>query len=756
MKFFIFLLLFAYTNLSVALGLGEIDLKSNLGEPLLANVDITDVDSPPDASCFFVSDVSDTSAFTKASILLKQTNGNYLLTITTKNVISEPIVNLRLSVHCDPQINRDYLLLLDPVAMPTAESLSSINQGMSVNAFSNPQNKLSVVNSASQIKEKNNDKVNIAPAQISKKRKNPSKKTSKAKSTDQKLAEAYTGKQLTAVGAKSSIPENKALLPPAEKTAGTDKPYLIISGGTSSANMNSVSPNLSLRLETHIDLTRVEPATTPLSATEALDEVTMVTNRLAHLEKQLVSLQTRNTQLLAEVEKAKNAGPNWSKILLIALGILAALATVEWLRRRILNIRASKEATWFDAGAEALIDEDVPSANNSINRFEVSTFTDSANNLFAQNKGFSNTDSFANHQKDDSGSVIDHADVFIEHGRPALAIQLLQNHLSDLPTESPAVWLKLLKLIAKNGTEAEYDDAVIECNRYYNIKVRSFAEAGLDDFSSIEDHPEIITRMEGIWGSQYAVGYLNDLIYNKRSHPREGFEHNTFEELFFLKQIAEILQLSTQTNNSSTLYSPSTDEHTLKSALKPNSLADADTLNDEIFSAATSGERNRTSGNASSLNKHTKGFEAAKKIAAISLDSPPDPSYEVNMVFENDETLNPTSTYSEVDSSLAPEIPILHIDEKFDAGEIDFSASAENNVAENTADELSMDTNFLNEEIILGNQDDAEEIPSKQDIQQDDTAAIHKEKSKTAKQDASKTSSNLIEWDLPKLDLDKK
>ncbi|MEO7344141.1 MAG: hypothetical protein ABIU85_04825 [Methylotenera sp.] len=73
MKFFIFLLFFAYTNLSLALGLGEIDLKSNLGESLLANVNVTDIESPPDASCFAVSDVSDTLSIYK-SLSLTQAN----------------------------------------------------------------------------------------------------------------------------------------------------------------------------------------------------------------------------------------------------------------------------------------------------------------------------------------------------------------------------------------------------------------------------------------------------------------------------------------------------------------------------------------------------------------------------------------------------------------------------------------------------------------------------------------------------------
>ncbi len=765
MKFFIFLLLVTYTNLSLALGLGEIDLKSNLGEPLLASVNLTDAESTPDITCFSISDISDSSAFRKASVSLKQTNGNYLLTITTKNVITEPIVNLRISVQCEPQINRDYLLLLDPVAFAAAEtSLIPNDQNTAVSPINNSvQNKQQASKTASVIAENAGENAITAqqPTKVVKKKKRK-KEVHAVQSVNQKLAEAYTGKQQSALNNQSTSAD-KITSQPIEKPTSTDKPYLIISGGNPATNNNTATPSLSLRLETQIDLARIEPADTPLNASDTLDEVTVMTNRLAHLEKQLVSLQTRNTQLLADVEKAKQAGPDWLQLLLIGLALLATLAVAEWLRRKILSIRASKEAAWFDAGAEALTsNEDAISAGQSVNRFDTSTFADSSTdetsfkNLSGQNSGFSNSATFAVQEKDDSSSVIDHADVFIEHGRPTLAIQLLQNHLNDLPTESPAVWLKLLKLLAKHGTEAEYDVAVVECNKHYNIKVRSFAEAAIDDISSIEDHPDIVTRLEGAWGSQYAVGFLNDLIYNKRSQPREGFEHNTFEELFFLKQIAELLQLSNHSisdysSSPSTLYqTDSIKPSVASSALNQEAFADIKPLNKtEKFSAAILS--NTLSGTSNAQNERAVEFEAAKKFADLSLDSPPDPSYEVSMLFDIEETESPQQSPDDLDSNQAPEIPTLHIDEKFTADEIDFLIPAEN-----TAADLTVDTNFLYEEIILDTGGHIEGVAPEQKPQLDKPDAKPIEKVKSSKPTAEKTASNLIEWDLPKLDLDKK
>lgn len=57
-------------------------------------------------------DASDAPAFKRANITFKQIN----------DVITEPIINFRVSAHCEPNINRDYALLLDPAPLASAES----------------------------------------------------------------------------------------------------------------------------------------------------------------------------------------------------------------------------------------------------------------------------------------------------------------------------------------------------------------------------------------------------------------------------------------------------------------------------------------------------------------------------------------------------------------------------------------------------------------------------------------------------------
>lgn len=567
----------------MALGLGDIELKSHLSERLLVKVNVTDIESMLETSCFSVIDESDIRAFKRANITFKQVNDIHQLLITTNEVITEPIVNLRVSVNCEPDISRDYVLLLDPAPLvTTADELGNIED-----QDKPPSKKLQNYATNHRLANKKTLAANLADASVSPASEQaanepildkPIKVHHKAKkistetsSVDKKLMDAYTGKP-QAMPSTTSVPtvQDKGVTKLTSNQTTTNKPFLVISGGNDNLSKDASKPSLSLRLETQIDLARAEPPTPPLSAEDAMDEVTVMSNRLAHLEKQIISLQSRNTQLMSDAEKAKNESfsfaafqSNWLQYLLITLGIISALVCAEWLRRNILSKRLDeKQASWFDAESNSANSNTHPlSIKNDTAIAESGMF--SASNYdptSSQNRStaFTNANEKLDDNNDESESILDNAEVFIAHNRPGLAIQLLQNYLGDFPTESPAIWLKLLNLLAKEGSASAYDVAVLECERFFNIKIPNFTDADISDTSSIEDHPHIVARLEGVWGSPFAAGFLNDLIYNQNSQPREGFERNTFEELFFLKQIAEILNPPNQSEHQHRFYQPDT------------------------------------------------------------------------------------------------------------------------------------------------------------------------------------------------------
>jgi len=550
LRLFIPLIFALYANASFALSLGEATLKSYLGESLIVKLNVSDVEKSPDASCFTVSDTNDTPAFKRAFSTLSTQKDGFLLAITTQSVITEPILSLRVSYHCEPQLHRDYVLLLDPA------SIHSETANNNVAAISSSTTDKQVSRKTKTSSNADNSTASIAAGDTESYTPPKAKRKLKKRhaSADDKMMEAYVGKQQSAAKPTPPASVSTSEQPAPTKPDTSSKPYLSISGGSLTSDAPGGQHKISLQFETQIDLNRAPPTTLP-SSTELQDEATVMSNRLAHLEKQIISLQTQNTQLRDEAAQAKNElaeqQSGWLNYLLIAVGVLLALVAIEWLRRTITTKRLIKqEQHWFDA------DEDTDNQQTSL-----ATATQPAND-YRTSKHNSFSESFlddeadddviaapvktgiltpAEHVSDEHDSIIDNADVFIEHERPLLAIQLLQNHLNDFPTESPKVWLKLLSLIAKEGSEAEYDATVMEANKYFNIKAPNFADADHEDSSSIEEYANIVARLEGAWGSPFAVKFLNDLIYDQYAQPAEGFSPNNFEELFFLKRIAELL-----------------------------------------------------------------------------------------------------------------------------------------------------------------------------------------------------------------------
>lgn len=750
MRLFISLIFALYANASFALGLGEATLKSYLGESLIVKLNVTDVEKSPDASCFTVSDTNDTPAFKKAFSTLSTQKDGFLLTITTQSVITEPILSLRVSYHCDPQLHRDYVLLLDPASIHNEASSSSVAASPASASGSKPNKKTkpssNADNSTASITA--NDADSYAPPKA--KRKLKKRHTNAVSSADDKIMEAYVGKQQGA--AKQTPPASTSASEQAvpAKPETSSKPYLSISGGSLAADASAGQHKLSLQFEMQVDLDRAPP-TNPTSSTDLQDEATVMSNRLAHLEKQIISLQTQNTQLRNEAAQAKNAlveqQSGWLNYAWMVAAAVLALAALEWLRRIIITRRLIKqEQHWFDADENADSEPAAFAATtqpaSDYKASKHSTFSDSfLDDGDADDEETKATPakagglSPAEHASDEHDSIIDNADVFIEHERPLLAIQLLQNHLNDFPTESPKIWLKLLSLIAKEGTEAEYVAAITEANKYFNIKAPDFADANHEDTSTIEDFANIVARLEGVWGSPFAVKFLNDLIYDQYAQPAEGFSASNFEELFFLKRIAELLNTGIAANQHTPHRNTATKaEHSSSTrSVLDNSAFNTAAFNSDAFDDGSSFD-NATASEYSIKPRASTMSDADFTVASLS-EMPEQAAWsrptqeEMNTQFAN-------SPFQKVPSY-----------------EVDMLADFDDHIAA-TAPTFSHATEELTTptEAQTAPAEMAEEFLFPLDIYADETAPAEAATDEAEHQAPSKKSkdSNIIEWDLPK------
>ena len=327
MRFFLLLLLASYAQLSTAIGLADLELKSHLGETLKAQLLVVDLPPNADVSCFSVDDLSETGQAQKINLSLQTKPSGMQLLLSSAEVLLEPIVNLRLSYSCEPKLERDYTLLLDPAPKQALSSQQETMDTLTM-AADEAQPPLATVG-----KKRTNKRATSTPAK-SRAVRDPTWEST----IDEKLLAAYTGKP-SQVDASKNVPKPAgASSSPASKPAA-----LIISGAT--AKESGQPAGLSLRLSKSIDTNR--PPALPADS-EEMDESTVMANRLAHLDKQIAALQERNRLLQAEAEIRQNKNTYFAMpSLLTAAFVLAVLGLAWWLRRRMLTRPVRPEPDWF-------------------------------------------------------------------------------------------------------------------------------------------------------------------------------------------------------------------------------------------------------------------------------------------------------------------------------------------------------------------------------------------------------------------------
>ena len=529
---------FSASGSAFALGLGNIEVKSHLGQPLRATIKLQGASELKGDGCFkLISDANLENALSSANFKLsKIVNDEAILTVSTSQIINEPITNMALMAECDANVRRDYILLLDPPM--TVETKNSADEESTFFSDSSLNTNISAEKSAPQT-------VKVGKS---------AGKTVKAKSSAAKKINKNI--VLTTGFNAESTSDGKAIASAESKTVAkasivnkTSAPHLSISSGDMVMSHSLESPKLLLDKQLHLSPETSPEAYAPEIAVQ--DEVTVMNNRLAHLQKQISALQQRNTELEAEkkpkalqAEQYKTSSNNWQWLSYLAgAGLLAGgyFAANWWRRRRQMQQLELANANWINVeheGTAPTLPADINNAND-----------DFFDNLSAE-VPFDSTQEPLNSFKESSEkqitveefsanqNILDHADVFLSHGRTSLAIQLLQNHLLDYPKQSVTIWLFLLDLLAKENMQAAYEQTTLECKEHFNIRIADFTNDEASEKLSFEDFPRLHAALQEIWGTPAAVTFLDDLIYNSRLESRVGFEKSVIEELLLLKNIA--------------------------------------------------------------------------------------------------------------------------------------------------------------------------------------------------------------------------
>ena len=544
----------AHTNV-YALGLGNINVKSHLGQPLRATIKIQGASELKGEACFrVINDSSVENPIVNAIFKLSKIVGDTAtLTVTTRQIINDPIANLVVLAECDANIRREYVLLLDP---PLVEA-----QPLAEDASQNAETENMIADDATLA----DDNKNVTVKEIDEPRVQAQTLRTAAGSTKKSSAKKQKSKTKANknVVLTAGYNDEKVSIKPAASPkydANESKPRLSISG---EKTFSSTLGSTNLMLDRQLHFTAETSPQAAVANIEMQDEATVLNNRMQHLEKQISALVQANQKLKAENLIAKNniitqqleqanSSSNkldWLGYILGGALLLSGLTIAEKLRNR-RQIQKLEDA-------EIAFLSPIETSNKPANFEEFKTNDDNFGPLTKQE--FSSTvespideassfeptkvaeTTFSVDEFDSEHNILDHADVFLSHGRTSLAIQLLQNHLLDFPKNSVTIWLFLLDLLAKENMQGAYEQTALECKEHFNIRIAAFSNDEASPKQHFEDFPRLNAGLQDVWGTPAALVYLDDLIYNSRLETRAGFEKNVLEELLLLKSIAQEL-----------------------------------------------------------------------------------------------------------------------------------------------------------------------------------------------------------------------
>jgi len=505
-----------------ALGLSDIEIKSHLGQPLKAKINVIGIGEIKDASCFKLGNIDDTSNQLKSANFKLNAIGDDIatLTLTTAEIVNEPILNVSVIADCNGNVRRDYVVLIDPLLSGELDNTYSEEMPVSVENIDSIEKPIATLPEKQMVT----------------------------------TAVGKTKKSKTLINVPNGIEENSLQNPQEKITTVSNKPKLSVSGNLS---INLPLNTGSLHMDKQLTFTPDANAQEMTSDIDIQDEVTAMNNRLFHLEKQLTQLQHENLKLksenklktlqLAETESLKNKVSSLIPTMGGGLLLLSGYFSVSWWRRRQLKQQAeSTEVIWTNLNSDSLDTDTIDMMEDEdlfANAEPHKNINDEAEKSASMQESFESTlnveNPFLVEDAHQGITVLDHADVFLSHGRTALAIQLLQNHLLDYPKQSVTIWLFLLDLLAKENLKTVYDQTALDCKEHFNIKISEFAKGDIRASHNLESFPHLAEGLQQVWNTPACIVYLDDLIYNNRLEPRAGLDKNLIEELILLKTIAQ-------------------------------------------------------------------------------------------------------------------------------------------------------------------------------------------------------------------------
>jgi len=137
--------------------------------------------------------------------------------------------------------------------------------------------------------------------------------------------------------------------------------------------------------------------------------------------------------------------------------------------------------------------------------------------------------------------VTEEARVYVSLGHPERAIDVLNQHIREVPRSVPAVWLMLLDLYRTTGRQEDFRRLAEEFHQHCNVQAPTWEDftPGESDESGLETFPHVLRQVASLWRQPGCREYLERLLYDNREGRRIGFPVAAYGEILLLLQVLD-------------------------------------------------------------------------------------------------------------------------------------------------------------------------------------------------------------------------
>jgi hypothetical protein len=155
--------------------------------------------------------------------------------------------------------------------------------------------------------------------------------------------------------------------------------------------------------------------------------------------------------------------------------------------------------------------------------------------------------------------VTEEARVYVALGHPERAINVLNEHIRDVPRSMPAAWLMLLDLYHASGRQQDFRRLAEEFHLHCNVQAPPWEDfkPSESDEGGLETFPHILRQVADLWRQPGCREYLEGLLYDNREGRRIGFPLAAYGEICCCSRSSTRRRRSTSIRISSTTASSS-------------------------------------------------------------------------------------------------------------------------------------------------------------------------------------------------------